>query len=218
MQPGPEPVEALLLDLGGVVITTDFGRCFQRWADSASCAVVDVTSRFGFDAAYEDHERGALTAEEYFTRVRDALHLDLDHDALVDGWNDIYVAADAEVLDLLSRARERWPLHAFTNSNPTHQSAWSARFAQELEIFDSIFVSSELGHRKPERAAFEAVASTIDVLPGRILFFDDSLENVEGAREAGLQAVHVTSAESVREALRSVEGPPPPTDPPAGRP
>jgi putative hydrolase of the HAD superfamily len=68
-------------------------------------------------------------------------------------------------------------------------------------IFTSTFVSSEVGHRKPERSAFEHVASMIGAPPGSILFFDDGPENVVGARDAGMQAVHVTSTDSVRIAL-----------------
>src|SRR5207302_8005877 len=108
--------------------------------------------------------------------VRKSLSLDLADDVLVEGWNDIYVGADAEVLALLDMAKTRWPLYAFTNTNPTHQTVWSHRFARELEVFDSIFVSSELGHRKPERAAFDAVVSLIGRSASRILFFDDSPE------------------------------------------
>ena len=198
-----EPVEALLFDLGGVVITIDFGRCFQRWADSAGVAAGDIAARFAFDSAYEEHERGTLDTAAYWTSVRDSLSLDLHDDSLLAGWNDIYVGADPTVLDLLSRARNEWPLCAFTNSNPTHQAVWAARFASELEVFDTIFVSSELGHRKPDRAAFDAVVTSIGVPASRILFFDDGVENVAGAEAAGLQTVHVTSAESVRSGLRT---------------
>ncbi|HZA87390.1 MAG TPA: HAD-IA family hydrolase, partial [Acidimicrobiales bacterium] len=82
-----------------------------------------------------------------------------------------------------------------------HQAVWSQRFAEPLGIFTSTFVSSEIGHRKPERSAFEHVASMIGAPPGSILFFDDGPENVVGARDAGMQAVHVTSTDSVRIAL-----------------
>lgn len=41
----------------------------------------------------------------------------------------------------------------------------------------------------------------IGVSPSSILFFDDTFENVTGARNAGMQAVHVTSTETVRTAL-----------------
>jgi putative hydrolase of the HAD superfamily len=45
------------------------------------------------------------------------------------------------------------------------------------------------------------VAERIGVAPSAILFFDDTAENVEGARAAGLQAVLVRSPQDVEQAL-----------------
>jgi HAD superfamily hydrolase (TIGR01549 family) len=198
-----EPVEALLVDLGGVVIGIDFGRCFERWARSAGCSPDALADGFTFDAAYEAHERGMLETAAYWDHLRSSLSVELSDEELMEGWNDIYEGADHEVLELLVTAGTTWPLYGFTNTNPAHQSEWAHRFATELSIFETIFVSSELGHRKPEREAFEAVVEAIGVPAARTLFFDDTEENVEGALVAGLQAVHVTSADSVRIALRS---------------
>jgi len=64
-----------------------------------------------------------------------------------------------------------------------------------------VFTSCDIGLRKPEAAAFAHIVSEIGVPASRILFFDDTLENVEGARACGLQAVHVTSDETVKETL-----------------
>ncbi len=165
---GVEKVEALLFDLGGVVITLDFGRCFQHWADSAGGSADEIAARFTVDAAYEAHERGSLDTADYWTSVRATLSLDLSDDSMLAGWNDIYLGADLEVLDLLSRARNQWPLYAFTNSNRAHQAVWAKRFSSELDVFDTVFVSSELGHRKPDRAAFNAVVTSIGVPAGRV--------------------------------------------------
>ncbi len=46
------------------------------------------------------------------------------------------------------------------------------------------------------------IAKDIGVPPADILFLDDTLENVEGARAAGLRAVHVKGPQDVRDALR----------------
>jgi putative hydrolase of the HAD superfamily len=78
---------------------------------------------------------------------------------------------------------------------------WSRRYARALEPFRTVFVSCEIGKRKPEPEAFQAVAAAIGVLPQRILFFDDSPVNVEGARAAGLRAVHVRGPGDVEESL-----------------
>lgn len=197
----PRFVEVLLFDLGGVVIDVDFGRCLARWADSAGRQVDDIDSRFSFDSAYEDHERGLLDAAGYFSSLRRVLAVELRDEELLEGWSDIYLGFIADMGPLLAAASARYPLYAFTNSNRSHQAVWSERFAKELGIFTATFVSTDLGLRKPDREAFEAVSAAIEVPPSSILFFDDSYENVAGALEAGLQAVHVTSTDSVRSAL-----------------
>lgn len=197
-------VDVLLFDLGGVVVDIDFGRCTARWAASAGRDPEDVASRFAFDAAYEEHERGTLDTAGYFESLRQLLSVDLTDSELLEGWNDVYLGVSAGIGPLLDAARDRYPLFSMTNSNPSHQAVWSERFAGELEVFASTFVSSDIGHRKPDRAAFDTVASMIGVSPPTILFFDDSPENVAGARIAGLQAVHVTSTDSVRRALAQV--------------
>ena len=71
-------------------------------------------------------------------------------------------------------------------------------------LFDRVFTSYELGYRKPEKQAFEQIARALDVPLGSIMFFDDLLENIEGAKSAGMQAVHVRSADDVRNALRAI--------------
>jgi glucose-1-phosphatase len=201
----PESVDVLLFDLGGVVIDIDFRRGFANWAHSADRDVEEIATRFSVDAAYEEHERGRLPIHEYLENLRRTLGLALTDDELLAGWNDIWIGVNADIGPLLSLVSDVFPLCAFTNSNPTHQAVWSQRFAELLGIFTSTFVSSEIGHRKPERAAFERVASMIGVPPMSILFFDDGLENVAGARDAGMQAVHVTSPDSVRIALARLD-------------
>jgi FMN phosphatase YigB (HAD superfamily) len=105
---------------------------------------------------------------------------------------------------VLAAASERLQLYAFTNSNPTHQAVWATRYASELSVFRSIFVSSELGLRKPDPNAFSEVARRTGFPASAFIFFDDTLENVMGARKAGKQAIHVQSTDDVRVALHEL--------------
>jgi putative hydrolase of the HAD superfamily len=75
-----------------------------------------------------------------------------------------------------------------------------------MRHFKRIFVSSTIGLRKPEAEAFEYVVEQIGVPACRILFFDDLIQNVEGARACGLQAVHVMSSADVKDALAAAIG------------
>jgi glucose-1-phosphatase len=103
--------------------------------------------------------------------------------------------------DLLARAARKLPLYAFTNTNPDHELVWSSRYADILANFKEIFVSSTIRLRKPDPAAFDHVVQAIGAPAERIVFFDDVIENVEGARACGLQAVHVRSSADVADAF-----------------
>ena len=48
------------------------------------------------------------------------------------------------------------------------------------------------------------VVKAIGAPAGRIVFFDDLAENIEGARARGLTAVRVTSTDDVSEALAAL--------------
>lgn len=200
----PNSVDVLLFDLGGVVIEVDFDRAFARWADHSKRDFETIKAKFAFDDFYERHERGEIEAPEYFASLRASLGIELSDRELVDGWNAIYVREVPGVAALLQRAREKARVCAFTNSNATHQQVWSRQFADVLSLFHGIFLSSELGMRKPEPEAFRAIAETLGVPLSRMVFFDDSLENVEAARAIGVRAIHVRSMADLGESLQDI--------------
>jgi len=185
--------DALLFDLGGVVIDIDFNRAFARWAEHASCDEALLRGRFSHDKAYKRHEIGEITADEYFGSLRASLGIDISNRQFLDGWNAIHVGEMPGISNLLARAAPRIPLYAFSNSNHAHELYWSKRFARALSHFKEVFVSSNIGLRKPDAEAFQFVVKAIGMPAERIVFFDDILENVEGARSCRLRAVHVTS-------------------------
>jgi glucose-1-phosphatase len=194
-------VRALLFDLGGVVFSLDFRRAFRLWASRAGCNPRMIEERFSLDDAYEQHERGEIPASDYFAALRVSLGIDISDGDLIEGWNDVYLGPVSGMAEVLSIAQQHLPLFAFTNSNPTHKSVWEARYANELRTFHAIFVSSDLGSRKPDPEAFHLVARCMGFQPWEILFFDDSPANVDGARVAGMQTVLVDSIKDVRREL-----------------
>src|SRR5262249_54516287 len=120
-----DSADALLFDLGGVVIEIDFNRAFARWATHACHHLDTIKAKFAFDCFYQQHERGEIGASEYFASLRVSLGIDLSDPQFVDGWNAIYVREVPGMAALLQRAKAKLPLYAFTNSNPTHQHVWS---------------------------------------------------------------------------------------------
>ncbi len=198
----PPAIAALLFDMGGVVIDIDFERALQIWTSHSRLPIDQIRGRFSMDEAYAQHEIGEIGAVEYFAHLRERLELSASDAEICAGWNAIFKAEISQSVDYILAVRDKIPCYAFTNSNPTHQVYWAAAYPRVVDSFHRVFVSSELGLRKPHREAFEAISDFSGIALQEMLFFDDLEENVDGARAAGLQAVHVKTHRDVRKALQ----------------
>jgi glucose-1-phosphatase len=197
----PGAADALLFDLGRVVIDIDFSRAIACWAGHAGCRPAELVDRFVHNEAYHHHERGRISDADFFDNLRRLLGIAISDEQFLQGWNAIFAGEMPGIAPLLARAAGRLPLYAFSNTNRPHVDHFSVHYAELLSPFREIFVSSTIGLRKPDAEAFDHVVQAIGVPAGRILFFDDLPENVAGARARGLKAVEVRSSADVAAAL-----------------
>ena len=197
----PHGISALVFDLGGVLVDIDWRRVFTRWAAHSPFSVDEIAVRFQMDGPYERHERGELDAANYFAHLRARLRFAGSDEALIDGWNAIFVGEIAPTVALVERYATQVPCFLLTNTNPTHEAAWRRDYPRAIAPFHEVFVSSTIGQRKPDRAAFDAVVARAGVPADELLFFDDSPANVTGARAAGLRAVQVHGPRDIASAL-----------------
>jgi len=200
----PGSADVLLFDLGRVVLDTDFSRVMRVWADHAGCAPAELAARFVVNDSFRHHETGKIDDAAFFQNLRQSLGIALSDAQFLEGWNAIFAGEMPGIAELLLRASARMPLYAFSNTNPPHIEHFSKTYADVLGHFREIYLSSSIGLRKPEQEAYRHVVGAIGVPASRIVFFDDSAENVAAARATGLAAVHVRSSEDVSGALAAL--------------
>jgi putative hydrolase of the HAD superfamily len=200
----PNSADALLFDLGRVVLDIDFSKTLACWAGHAGCEPAQLSAQFSRDEIYHRHERGEISDPEFFAGLRASMGIGISDAQFLEGWNAVFAGEMPGIAPLLARAAERVPLYAFSNTNRPHVEHFSQAYAGVLGHFREIFLSSSIGLRKPDAAAYDHVVKAIGVPASRIVFFDDLAENIEGARARGLTAVHVTSPDDVARALAAL--------------
>ena len=201
----PSSVDVLLFDLGRVVLDINFDSVMATWAGHAGCTPADLASRFVVNDSFKHHETGRIDDAAFFADLRQSLGIGLSDAQFLEGWNAIFAGEMPGIAPLLAGAARSLPLYAFSNTNPAHVAHFSKTYAGVLGHFREIFLSSSIGLRKPDAEAYDHVVKAIGVPASRILFFDDSAANIEGARARGLRAVHVTSMDDVARALTALE-------------
>jgi epoxide hydrolase-like predicted phosphatase len=82
-----------------------------------------------------------------------------------------------------------------TNNVFEWRDLWRAKLteANAIQLFDLVVDSSDVGMRKPEARIYLHTTSVLGVQPHEALFVDDFAHNVEGAREAGLNALFASA-------------------------
>jgi putative hydrolase of the HAD superfamily len=194
-------VEVLLFDLGGVAIEIDLAPMLDYWQPYSTLSPAELRSRLRIDEPYRQHERGEIDAGAYMRHLAEVFEIRADVSTVAAGWNAMLVKPVDATLALIARMRRQLPCCAFSNTSAIHRDTWSARFPELDDAFDRLFLSFELGLRKPDTAAFEAVVEEIGKPPGSILFFDDTAENIDAARSVGLESVLVRGPRDVADAL-----------------
>ena len=120
-------------------------------------------------------------------------------DAAVREWADTPAVVDQAVLTLLTGARELGlPVFVFTNGTDRVREEIEALGLGTLIGEGGRFLlnSADLGHAKPEHAAFRLAQQRVhDVIgrkvdPARVLFLDDSCGHVRAAQQFGWRALH----------------------------
>jgi putative hydrolase of the HAD superfamily len=136
-------------------------------------------------------EIGEGTEEEWVQAVGRRLD-ELAGRQLPDIWEEravMWRTLDTDVLRLIRRLGDRYNVGMISNATPRLES--ELREHHKIDgLFKVIVNSSLVGIAKPDARIYHLAAERMGVEPSACVHIDDLAHNVEGAREAGFQAIH----------------------------
>ena len=199
--PAARPVDAVVFDLGGVLVHWDPALIYRSILGSDE-EVADFLDEVGFDRWNHSVDAGERTWAE---AVADLTQRYPHRGELIAAYPARFpeslagpVDGTVEILHELHEAGIR--LVALTN--------WSAElFPHAVErfdflgLFDGIVVSGQERIAKPDPRIYDLVVTRHGLDPARTVFVDDRQVNVAAARAAGMQGVRFTDPERLRRDL-----------------
>jgi len=196
LPPGAPVPDAVLFDLGGVLIGWDPTRAFAGVMEPALVPAYLEAIDFGT-------WNRAVDAGRTFAEVEaDLLERRPEHAAAVPAYRRNFgatltglVPGTGAVLAELAQRGTR--LAALTNWSAETFPVARERFGL-LRRFEGVLVSGEEGLAKPDPRIFTLALSRFGLVAGRTVFVDDSSANVETAASLGLVALRFTDADRLR--------------------
>jgi putative hydrolase of the HAD superfamily len=207
-------VEAVVSDFGGVLTTPLLGS-FMAFQDQTGIstevlgkAMQAITEEDGENPLYA-LERGETTEVAFLERLSDGLEPLLGHRPQMHRFKEIYFEAldpNPQMIELMRELKaEGYRMAMLTNNVREWEPLWRTMLPVD-EIFETVVDSGFVGCRKPEPQIYALTLERIGMPAESCLFIDDLPHNCEGARKAGMSAIHFRDNEQAIAEIRAALG------------
>ncbi|WP_163381243.1 HAD family hydrolase [Cyclobacterium sp. SYSU L10401] len=210
MKNHPE-IQFLIFDLGNVIYDIDYQRTFDKLYAKLPGEKHAMVKDFMVSPIHYDLETGKIDEAAFRNGVREYFSADWEDAWIDEVWNSLLVAIPQERLDLLLKLKQKYPLFMLSNTNSIHFKVVEQAFLNQLpentwpHLFDHLFLSHEMGLRKPGEAIYQSVLQTLGAKPEQCLFFDDLKENLLGAEKVGLKTFHIDHPKALINFFQNVQ-------------
>jgi putative hydrolase of the HAD superfamily len=198
-------INTIIFDLGGVVLDLNQNLTAKWFAELAGISIPEVYDIFVKNEWAAAFERGQITAQRFRDEVRKSFNLNISDAAIDSAWNAMLLDLPKARIELIGSLRSSFNTFVLSNTNEIHIAAFNTIMNRATggtpfeNYFNKVYYSHEIGMRKPDLEIFNFVIEEQGLNPNKTLFIDDMEQNILAAKEAGLQALHLTDQDYLTE-------------------
>jgi len=200
-------VTSIIFDLGGVLINLDPERTRQSFIKLGTPHFDQLFTVYKSTQLFEDLETGHVDADTFIKTLQKETAKGTTEQDIINAWNAMLLDFRLESLDFVSQLKEKYPTFLFSNTNIIHHKSFQQTIKETTpyssvdDLFHKAYYSHEIGWRKPVVDAYRYIITEKNLDAGQTLFIDDNKSNIQGAKEAGLQTLHLLPGERVEKVL-----------------
>lgn len=197
-------IKAVLFDLGDMVFNPDWKSMNEKMVEETGLPI--LMSKEMMKIYHDEVLVGTSTMEEMIKKSIDEKGLDLSVEKFITAYKknyEKYSPINGDVLDLIKRLRREVKIFALSNTNSIHKEVNKGRGL--FNNFDEVFLSFEIGIRKPNPEIYNIILDKVRLNPQEIVFIDDNEENIERAKSLGFIGIKYNGFESLLAELKKYD-------------
>ena len=193
-------IRAVLWDLGGVLLRREGFSRREELATRLGITRADL-ERLILRRPDQGVCEGERVSKKHLEAVCATLGLSADEMSAFRAafWGDYRI--DFNLVDYIYSLRPRFQTALLCNAWEDVRSFLTKKL-QIADAFDHLIISAEVGLEKPDARIYHLALELLDVAPHESVFLDDSLRNVQAARDVGFHAIHFRKPEQALAELR----------------
>ncbi len=194
-----QTIDTIIFDLGGVILNIDYQLPVKAFKKLGIENFNELFSQASQSNLFNDYETGEISSDDFIKEIKKYLPQNTSDEAIINAWNSILLDLPEERLFSLEKAAENHRIFLLSNTNALHIDSFNQYLINNLQLpslepfFETLYLSYEIGLRKPDLRIFEYVLQDAGLTPERTLFIDDSIQHIQAASELGILTKHLVN-------------------------
>jgi len=186
----PPKITTIVLDFNGV-IASDINTAARSLGEFWGLPLSPAEAYGRWRPLYLKASLGQIPVEQFWKELRSSFGLDPAYSREEEArWLSSIVPLEADVARTLVRLGGRYTLGLLSN----YVGSWARTLLAKwglTDIFRGILISSDMGVRKPDLAAYQEICRMLEVRPEAAVYVADEEEDVVAAERAGMFPVFI---------------------------
>ena len=185
-------IKNIIFDMGGVIVDVHRDRAISSFKAIGVDDADRLIDSFHHKGIFLDIENGDIDSGEFCRLLCEHAGKEIPREDIEDAWRSIIDPPLEYKLEYLRGLRKTYKIFMLSNINPIIKDwACSSGFTKSgdslLDYFDKSYLSYQMKCTKPDLEIYRMMIEDAGINPSESLFVDDSNDNINAAKECGLQ-------------------------------
>ena len=194
-------IKAIIFDLGAVILNINYQNTIDEFSKLGVRNASSFYSKKAQANLFNQIETGDITVEKFLTKLQKETN-NSSINQISEAWNAMLLDLPKNRLAVIQSLKKEYPIYLLSNTNAIHIDALKKKIGNKkwekfCNLFDKMYLSHELGLRKPDAAIFEYILKEQNLKPEEVFFIDDSPEHIQGANKLGIKTHHLKTEEEI---------------------
>lgn len=194
--------KAIIFDLGAVILNINYQNTIDEFTKLGVNNATTFYSKKVQTNLFNQIETGMISSNEFLKALQKETK-NANINQVEKAWNAMLLDLPEKRIQLIEKLKKNnYSIYLLSNTNAIHIDAIKKQLGKRkwlafCKLFDKMYLSHELGLRKPDVKIFEYILNEQKLKAEEVFFIDDSPQHIASAKKIGIHCHHLLDDENI---------------------